>query len=127
VDKKLRCQFEVPADEPVAEAAAEAPPAAAPAPAPAPAPTSIDQTFISSASTTNNSAEMQKANDKIEMLMKENANLKKRVAEAATRQVAPADQSYHNAAFHIIFVIIGWLIAKFVIWFPLDKCSDISD
>jgi len=115
VDKKLRCQFEVPADEPVAEAAAEAPPAAAPAPAPAPAPTSIDQTFISSASTTNNSAEMQKANDKIEMLMKENANLKKRVAEAATRQVAPADQSYHNAAFHIIFVIIGWLIAKFVI------------
>jgi len=113
VDKKLRCQFEVPADEPV-EAAAEAP-AAAPAPAPAPAPTTIDQTFISSASTTNNSAEMQKANDKIEMLMKENANLKKRVAEAATRQVAPADQSYHNAAFHIIFVIIGWLIAKFVI------------
>ena len=59
---------------------------------------------------------MQKANEKIEMLMKENANLKKRVAEAASRQpVAQADQSYHNAAFHIIFVIIGWLIAKFVI------------
>jgi len=119
VDKKLRCQFEVPADEPVAEPAAAAPAptaaAAAPAPAPAPVPTTNDQTFISSASTTNNSAEVQKANEKIEMLMKENANLKKRVAEAASRQVAPADQSYHNAAFHIIFVIIGWLIAKFVI------------
>jgi len=122
VDKKLRCQFEVPADDPVAEPAAAAAPvpaaaadAAAPAAAPVSAPATIDQTFISSASTTNNSAEVQKANEKIEMLMKENANLKKRVAEAASRQVAPADQSYHNAAFHIIFVIIGWLIAKFVI------------
>jgi len=120
VDKKLRCQFEVPADEPVAEPAAPAAPApdaAAPvaaAPAPVSAPVA-DQTFISSASTTNNSAEVSKANEKIEQLMKENANLKKRVAEAASRQVAPADQSYHNAAFHIIFVIIGWLIAKFVI------------
>lgn len=71
--------------------------------------------------------QLQKANDKIESLTKENANLKKRVAEAASRQVAPADQSYHNAAFHIIFVIIGWLIAKFVVWFPLDECSYISD
>ena len=53
VDKKLRCQFEVPADEPVAEPAAPAAPApdaAAPvaaAPAPVSAPVA-DQTFISS-------------------------------------------------------------------------------
>lgn len=116
VDKKLRCQFELPADEPAPE------PTPAPAPvsnvkeaAPTPAPAVIDQTFISNNGSSNNSAEVQKANEKIEQLMKENANLKKRVAEAASRQVAPADQSYHNAAFHIIFVIIGWLIAKFVI------------
>lgn len=76
-------------------------------------PLKSDVVYVSGSS--NNSAEVQKANEKIEQLMKENANLKKRVAEAASRQVAPADQSYHNAAFHIIFVIIGWLIAKFVI------------
>ena len=67
---------------------------------------------------------MQKATDKVEMLVKENANLKKRVAEAASRQASPVEQPYHNAAYYIIFVIIGWLIAKFVIWFPaLINCS----
>lgn len=63
----------------------------------------------------NSPAELQKANERVEQLTKENANLKKRVAEAATRQVAAADPSYNTAAFYIIFVILGWLIAKFVI------------
>lgn len=103
VDKKLKCQFELPPEAPTSA------PAAAPAAAAAPS-TQIDQTFIASHAPV---PEVQKANDKLEVLMKENANLKKRVAEA--RQVAPAEQSFHNAAYYIIFVIIGWLIAKFVI------------
>lgn len=106
VDKKLKCQFELPPDAPASSAPATA--AAA-----APSPPQIDQTFITSHAPTQDT--VQKANDKLETLMRENANLKKRVAEAASRMGAPAEQSYHNAAYYIIFVIIGWLIAKFVI------------
>lgn len=119
VDKKLKCQFELPPDA----AAPSEPSAAAPSSSPAPSatptsvtPPQIDQTFVTSASgASSNSNEVQKATDKVEMLVKENANLKKRVAEAASRQASPVEQPYHNAAYYIIFVIIGWLIAKFVI------------
>lgn len=120
VDKKLKCQFELPTEVATLMPGDESDPAAEAPSAPAAAAPSntIDQTFITNGPPSvqpSSSAEVQKLSGKIDMLTKENMALKKRVAEASSRAVTTAEQPYNNAAYYIIVCIIGWLIAKFVI------------
>ena len=61
------------------------------------------------------SSEVQKLTERVEALTRENTSLKNRVGAAANRQAPAVEPAFHNAAYYIIFVIIGWLIAKFVI------------
>jgi len=110
VDKKLRCVFSLP------EAGAAAPTPAATADPVNP----VNSTFVTKPDTglakpVAGSSDVQKLKERVEDLTRENTSLKNRVGAAASRQAPAVEPAFHNAAYYIIFVIIGWLIAKFVI------------
>jgi len=114
-DTKLKCQFELPPEVELAPAeepkvmpmdqtynTIEKPVAAAPAPTAAPAPAATPKAPAS--------------NDRLVALTDENNSLKRRIAELGHRQPAvEQQQSAPQAAYLILCIILGWLIAKYII------------